>query len=318
MKNKEGIVLEIQRMSTEDGPGIRTTVFLKGCTLKCTWCHNPESISPKPQLQWVSVNCIACKQCISLCKNKALSQGPHEIEINRDLCQGCGECTLECPTASMELMGKKWSAHELIKELAKDRAYFEKSGGGVTISGGEATLQADFVLTILKGLRKIGINTAIDTCGQCKTPTIERLLPHTDILLFDIKEIDPGKHKQFTGHSNKVILNNLKFVSKFMASHSNPEIFWVRTPVIPDANATHENIFGIGKFISNNLERNPDRWELCAFNNLCKDKYSRLGLDWKHDRTKLLTKDEMKNFVTTAKKSGIDPFTVLGSGSTQT
>lgn len=317
MQNKKGTILEIQRMSTEDGPGIRTTVFLKGCTLKCTWCHNPESISPKPQIQWVEINCIGCKLCISECENNALADGSDKIIINRNLCTGCGACTMACPTTSMELFGKKWTVDDLVHELAKDKAFFETSKGGVTISGGEVTMQADFTLDLLKKLRKIGIKTAIDTCGQCKVETLEKLLPYVDILLFDLKEINSEKHKFFTGHSNKLILENLIFVSKYMETNSYPTIFWVRTPVIPDATATLENISGIGKFMSANLKRKPDRWELCTFNNLCKDKYIRLGLNWKHNDTKLLTKEEMENFIKTAKTTGLNPSTIFWSGSTQ-
>ncbi|MFA5285505.1 MAG: 4Fe-4S dicluster domain-containing protein, partial [Smithellaceae bacterium] len=135
---KKGTLLEILRMSTEDGPGIRTTVFFKGCSLACQWCHNPESISPKPQIQWIKASCIGCGICVETCPEKALVKTPKGIAINRRICNGCGLCTEQCPTTAMELLGKKWSVHDLVRELIKDRAYFEQSGGGVTLSGGEA------------------------------------------------------------------------------------------------------------------------------------------------------------------------------------
>ena len=153
---QKGNILEIIRMSTEDGPGIRTTVFFKGCSLSCRWCHNPESISPKPQIQWIQTSCIGCGICVETCPEKALAQTPQGIAINRALCTGCGLCTEECPTTAMELLGKKWTVHDLACELVKDRVYFEQSGGGVTLSGGEAALQHDFCLALLKELRGRG------------------------------------------------------------------------------------------------------------------------------------------------------------------
>ena len=144
-ETQEGTILEIIRMSTEDGPGIRTTVFFKGCPLSCVWCHNPESISPKPQIQWIKTTCIGCGICIETCKEKALARNPLGVVINRARCTGCGLCTEECPTTALQLLGKKWNVHDLVSELVKDRVYFEQSGGGVTLSGGEAALAARFL-----------------------------------------------------------------------------------------------------------------------------------------------------------------------------
>ena len=191
-KNKDmwGTILEIIRMSTEDGPGIRTTVFFKGCSLNCSWCHNPESISLKPQIQWLGTSCIGCGICVETCPEKALKKTEEGITINRSLCNGCGLCTEECPTTAMELLGKKWNIHDLACELVKDRAYFEPSGGGVTLSGGEAALQNDFCLALLKELKVRGIQTALDTCGQVPQALLASLLPYVDILLYDLKEIE--------------------------------------------------------------------------------------------------------------------------------
>ena len=205
-KDTWGIILEIIRMSTEDGPGIRTTVFFKGCSLNCLWCHNPESISPKPQIQWIGTSCIGCGICVKTCPELVLEKTEKGIIINRSLCNGCGLCTEECPTTAMELLGKKWNVHDLACELVKDRAYFEPSGGGVTLSGGEAALQNDFCLSLLKELKERGIQTALDTCGQVSQSWLTSLLPYVDILLYDIKEINLEKHKKFTGAINGLFL----------------------------------------------------------------------------------------------------------------
>ena len=275
-----GTILEITRMSTEDGPGLRTTVFFKGCSLACTWCHNPESISFKPQVHWLSAGCIGCGICVQTCPEFALAQTDAGIEINRKLCTGCGLCADECPSTAMELLGRKWHVQDLADELVRDRVYFEQSGGGVTLSGGEAALQQSFCLALLKELRARGISTALDTCGQVPEESLAVLLPYVDILLYDLKEIEPAKHQQFTGSGNEKILANAVFAARFRKDHIYPKTIWVRTPVIPGMTDTAENIRGLGRFIRDSLAGAVSRWELCAFNNLCRDKYRRLGLVW--------------------------------------
>ncbi|MEN6639477.1 MAG: glycyl-radical enzyme activating protein [Smithella sp.] len=318
MTNKEtqGTILEIVRMSTEDGPGLRTTVFFKGCSLNCSWCHNPESISPKPQIHWLSASCIGCGICVETCPEKALTKTENGISIKRSVCNGCGLCTEECPTTAMELLGKKWTVHDLADELIKDRAYFEPSGGGVTLSGGEAALQGDFCLALLKELKSRGIQTALDTCGQIPRTTLAELLPYVDILLYDLKEIDTAKHKQFTGSGNEKILDNIIFAADYIKTHALPKTFWIRTPVIPGATDTPENIRGIGDFIYTKLHGTVSRWELCAFNNLCRDKYKRLGIDWPYANMELPEKTLMEELCRIG-KSAANPSMVCWSGSTK-
>lgn len=316
-KIQRGTILEIIRMSTEDGPGIRTTVFFKGCSLHCRWCHNPESISPKPQIQWIQSSCIGCGICVETCPEKALTQTKTKgIAIDRRLCSGCGLCAEECPTTAMELLGKKWTVHDLTSELVKDRVYFEQSGGGVTLSGGEAALQQDFCMALLKELRSQGIQTALDTCGQVPQSALAGLLPYVDILLYDLKEIDPAKHKIFTGADNEKILANAVFAARFKKTHPYPKTLWIRTPIIPDATDTVQNIQGIGEFIQANLEGAVDLWELCAFNNLCQSKYERLGMDWPFAGCDLPEKSRMEELTRIA-KSRVPPLMVCWSGSTR-
>jgi len=313
----QATILEIVRMSTEDGPGIRTTVFFKGCTLKCAWCHNPESISIHAQLCWVGSRCIGCKTCLSVCKENALTLTEAGMEIDRTRCTGCGDCAEECPGTALELMGKSWQLDDLVAEVIKDRAYFETSNGGITISGGEPTMQAGFAGKFLKTLRGKGLHTALDTCGQCSRDALDQVLPYSAMVLFDIKLIDQQTHKKFTGHDNRRILDNLLYVADYIRSHVYPAQMWIRTPMIPGATATPENISGIGKFIASHLDGVVSRWELCAFNNLCRDKYHRLDQRWAFEDESLLTQSFLDDLEDSAKQSGVDPEIVFATGATR-
>ncbi|HDM32872.1 MAG TPA: glycyl-radical enzyme activating protein [Deltaproteobacteria bacterium] len=311
------LVVNIQRMSTEDGPGIRTTVFFKGCSLRCTWCHNPETISPKPQIQWMGNRCIGCLTCVNACPVHALELTRDGMLIDRELCDACGICTEECPSTAMEMLGKTWGLEDLIEEVAKDRAYFENSGGGITASGGEPTLQAPFVAAFFRKLNEMDIHTTLDTCGMCSKDALYMVLPYTDLVLFDIKEIDPKRHEIFTGHSNARILENVQYIREYMKKHDRPSEMWIRTPIIPDATATHENIGGIGRFIAANLGDVVSRWELCSFNNMCVDKYERLGINWQFKGKELLTREFMGSLARVAEQSGVDPDIVIWTGLTK-
>ena len=316
-KSNSALVLEIQRMSTEDGPGLRTTVFFKGCSLKCAWCHNPESISLLPQVHWIGSRCIGCRTCLETCPRNALSMSREGILIDRDVCDGCGLCVEECPSTALELLGEAWDLDDLVKEVLKDRVYFEKSNGGVTVSGGEPAIQVDFVAEFLKQIRGQGIKTALDTCGLCSATALDKLLPHANLVLFDLKAIDPQRHLDFTGSDNRVILENLVHVADTIDSHLYPEGLWIRTPLIPGATDTNENLTGIGTWIKTHLDQKVKRWELCAFNNLCRDKYARLGLAWPFEGAELLEESHIQNLVTAAQDSGVNPDIVHWSGSTK-
>lgn len=315
--NPHATILEIVRMSTEDGPGIRTTVFFKGCPLQCAWCHNPESISVKSQLWWIGSRCIGCRTCLSVCPESALTLTDAGMTIDRARCNGCGECAEACPGTALEQVGKIWHLDDLVAEAIKDRAYFDASDGGVTLSGGEPTLQAGFAGPFLKALREKGLHTALDTCGLCGREALDQILPYAAMVLFDVKLIDPAAHKRFTGHDNRRILENLIYLADYMRSHVYPSGMWIRTPLIPNATATPENISGIGRFIAENLSGMVSRWELCAFNNLCRDKYLRLNAPWAYKDEELLTKSAVDALAETARLSGVDPDIVAATGSTR-
>jgi pyruvate formate lyase activating enzyme len=302
-QKKLGLVFEIQKMSTEDGPGIRTTIFLKHCPLKCEWCHNPESISKDPILEWLGHKCIGCKTCLEICKQNALSFDKKGININREKCIGCGECSEECPSTALHLFGKWWTLEDLFEEIEKDKVYYTKSKGGITISGGEPTLQPEFVREFLKKCKKNGISTALDTCGYASKKIYDKILPFVDLILLDVKEISSTKHKKFTGVANELILENAKWFSEYV--RKNNKRLWIRTPIIPGFTATKQNVQGIGEFIVEKLENIPERWDLLSFNNLCQDKYARLDIEWRLKDIPLIDPEKMEELYEIAKETGV-------------
>jgi len=272
----DALILDIQRMSTEDGPGLRTTVFFKGCNLACPWCHNPESMNLKPDLNWFSDKCMGCDICRNVCPQKGITRDDNGTRFNRPLCVACGTCVQECPNAAIELKGKKMPVEKLAAELIKDRAYFGAEGG-VTISGGEPMVQHRAVLALARLLKAQGLHIAIDTAGYCDFSLFEAILPHIDLVLYDIKIFNNELHRQYTGADNALILENFNRLVKYGAK------VWVRTPIIRGATDSGDNISAIGQWIAAACAAadNPvERWELCAFNNLCRDKYTRLDREW--------------------------------------
>jgi pyruvate formate lyase activating enzyme len=309
------LILHLQRLSTEDGPGIRTTIFFKGCPLHCWWCHNPESIAPHPQVQWIETRCIGCELCLSACPNRALTRAPDGmIGVDRDLCQGCGLCAEACPSTALEVLGEHVALDDLVIELLKDRAYFDASGGGVTASGGEPMFQAGFVARLFARLRDEGVHTGLDTCGACSPKAFDAILPHADLILYDLKLMDTAEHRRVTGLGNEVILENLSRIANHIRNENFHTRLWIRTPLIPGITTDEDNLAAIAVHLDKNLNGLVERWELCAFNNLCRDKYRRLGMPWYFDETPLMPQAMLDRCEMAAKISSIDPARILVTG----
>lgn len=228
---KAAVISDIKRFAVHDGDGIRTTVFFKGCPLKCIWCHNPEGISPTPQLAYYEHKCIGCGECAAICRNNAhrLCDGIHKL--NRQACIGCGNCEAVCLGDALKLYGREYTVNELLPVLLADKDFYESSGGGVTLSGGECLMQADFCAELLRKLKEQGINTSVDTCGFVRKSAIDAVAPYTDIFLYDIKAIDEEVHIKCTGYSNKLILENIRYIDSL-----NKKIE-VRIPYVPEYNS---------------------------------------------------------------------------------
>ena len=253
----KGILFDIQKFSTIDGPGIRTTVFFKGCNLRCAWCHNPESQDSKTELMFYKNKCTGCGKCLEKCPNDLKS------------CTLCGACTVYCPTHAREIVGKEWSALELFEEIEADRIFYETSGGGVTFSGGECMLQIDFLEEILKLCKENGIHTAVDTAGHVPFDCFERILPYTDLFLYDLKCFDTEKHKKYVGVYNDLILSNIK---KLLSSNAR---MWIRIPIIPTINDSEEELLKIKDFLYSNGA--PEKVELLPYHSMGEHKYEALS-----------------------------------------
>jgi pyruvate formate lyase activating enzyme len=314
----DALVLNIQRLSTEDGPGIRTTVFFKGCPLHCAWCHNPESISQSPQLQWFAGRCIGCGTCVETCVHGVLALTEDGVTIDRDRCIGCGDCAAACPTNALELLGTRITLQELLDEVLRDRAFYNASGGGVTVSGGEPTRQVGFLETFLRELKAEGIHTALDTCGLCSWNSLERLLPHLDLILFDVKAVDADLHRQHTGQDNRLILENFQRLLDTPQVRSSELEIWVRTPLIPGATADEEVIAAAGSYLCEHAAHGLARWELCAFNNLCQSQYERLGMDWRYAGIPLLDQGMISSLERTAREFGPQGLFIQATGPART
>ena len=282
-----GITFNVQRFSTEDGPGIRTTAFFKGCPLRCAWCHNPEGLSPRPELMWYDVRCIAARDCLSACPEDALELTPQGMQIDRAKCTACGACAEACPAGALEVIGRQWTPEELFSEVDKDAVFYETSGGGVTFSGGEPMAQADFVLALARLCHEAGIHVALDTCGVAAWERYERMLPLVNLVLCDLKVFDADRHRASTGVDNRSILENVRRI----AAAGKP--LWIRTPVIPGYTSGADNIAALGDFIAAELPT-VERWDLLAYTNLGQPKYHRLDRPYALEGVPLLTHAEME------------------------
>lgn len=261
-----GLIFDMERFSTADGPGIRTVVFFKGCNLRCYWCHNPESIRSYPELELDPTECIGCGGCVDVCPSGATASGRG---LDRTLCTRCFSCTQVCPSGARKVIGTHRSLESCMKEIREDMAFYSRSGGGVTLSGGEVLLQADFAAALLKQCRQEGISTAMESNLCFPAETVSKVAPWLDLCMADIKHMDPASHKEATGRGNEKVLANLKLLDEL----GIPTI--VRTPIIPGFNDSEVNIRATAEFLKN--LQNLRYYELLSYNPMGNDKRKRLG-----------------------------------------
>ena len=280
--NKSGLIFSIKRFEINDGVGVRTTVFLKGCPLECLWCHNPEGLSKKQEIGVFSQKCIGCMDCANECECHLFTDSGRVFL--RDKCKGCMKCADLCVSGAIVEYGKKYSAEEVLFEVLKDREIYEKTGGGITLSGGEPMLQPDFVLELLKLAKNENLNTALDTCGYAKWENYEKVLPFVDMVLYDLKAFDPNLHKTLTGKDNTLILDNLKKISQTKTKIA------VRIPLIPTLN--DGEIKEIGEFLSQ-LE-NIVEVKVLPYHNYSSNKYQSLNKSYLLDEIVPPNDEEIK------------------------
>ena len=278
-KDISGLIFKIKRFSVHDGPGIRTTVFFKGCPLNCVWCHSPEGISPDISIWHDKNSCIACGQCVEVCPSKALKllKADYEniIEINRELCNLTGNCVKICPAEAIRFTGSVISVSELLPEIEKDIVFYEKSGGGVTLSGGEALHQPEFAEAVLRVCKEKNIHTAIETCLFAEKEIIKSISRFTDLFIIDLKLFDPAYHRHFTGQSNEVILENFHYLA------STGKEMVVRIPLVPGITDIRENLDSIEKLVSSTGRDIPI--EYIDYNPLARNNYEKLNLPFPQD-----------------------------------
>ncbi|MFQ5631290.1 MAG: glycyl-radical enzyme activating protein [bacterium] len=278
------IIFDIQRFSLHDGPGIRTTIFFKGCPIRCRWCQNPESHKVKPEIAFYAEQCRESYNCMSVCPNAAILTGTHQ-RVDYAKCKSCGECAAACAFDALRIIGRKWSNKLLIDEVLKDKDYFLDSGGGVTLSGGEPMMQVEFLTRFLPLLKSQGIHVNIETCGVFKWEKIEMIIPYLDLIYYDLKHINLEIHKKYTGADNKIILSNFAKLAKVF-----PKL-QARMPVIPGVNDDEENILVTAQFLRHHGHKSI---HCLPYHNLGKAKLARINSDLKPLSLKSLASDDLQ------------------------
>ena len=259
-------VVDIQRYAVHDGPGIRTVVFLKGCLLRCAWCHNPDAIDPRPQIAFVAARCIGCGACLDVCPRDAIRLGD-DRRIDRDRCDACMLCADECMTGALSQVGETYTVDRLLAQVVRDLPFYEESGGGVTLSGGEPLLQHRFTAAFLAAAKRAGLHTVIETCGHVRWAHIEAVLPDVDLVYFDLKLMNAAQHRQWIGVGNELILANAR---RLVAVH--PDVVF-RCPLVPGCTASDANVTALIDLLSELRRRSV---HLLPYHNLGEGKLARV------------------------------------------
>lgn len=282
----KGNISDISRGSLHDGDGIRTVVYFKGCGMRCKWCHNPENLSTKPEILYAPAKCIGCGECIKACP-EGHKIGDGKVILVRENCTQCTKCAQVCPTGAISVSGREMTLDEVFAEIKKDMHYYSESGGGVTLSGGECLLQAEFCMELLKKCKSEGINTAIETALFVPFENVEKVMPYADLIFADLKHHDSAMHKEYTGQGNEIIIENIRKVSK---THDN---IIIRIPLIPGVNDSTDDMKAFAGVI-NTFDDGIKGVELLKYNFLAESKYERMGMDYTSFGTGSQTKEKIE------------------------
>ncbi len=294
-----GLIFDIKKFAINDGPGIRMTIFFKGCNLSCQWCHNPESLSPRVQKMYTASKCIGVSKCLENCPNDALKLTKEGIVTDFDVCNLCGKCAEVCPTKAFEMLGSNIPISELMKKIDNESIFFDQSGGGVTFSGGEPLMHSDYLINALKECGKRMYHRVVDTTAFANLETIMEIAENCEMFLIDLKVMDSKKHKEFTGVNNEKILSNIVELSK-----TNCEIIF-RIPLISGVNSDLANIKKTAEFI-NSLEGNKTKINLLPYHKVAENKLVKMGKAEDFIEFETPNDDEISNIILIFNKYGID------------
>ena len=300
------LITAIQKYSIHDGDGIRTTVFFKGCNLRCTWCHNPETQQYKKELLFDEDRCVGCKNCVAVCPTEAITLEGGKAVTDRKKCTACGECVDYCNLNLREIAGMEYPVDQLVKELRKDEMFYEESGGGVTLSGGEVMMtDIEYLEELVKKLHHFGISVTIDTCGQAPYENYQRILPYVDTFLYDIKLMDSEIHKQYMGTGNELILSNLEKLSRDGAR------LYIRIPTVKEVNGSDEAMKSIINYLQ---EKNihVTKVNLLPYHNTGSGKYVKIGRNYEGSDLHAPDKEEMNHFVELFREAGFHNIKIGG------